>query len=97
MATSDVFDVATLTTSLVLTNFTFSGANRYKMTVGAYYVIRLNYAGGNVSNQFFIGEDNSSPSHSGNACRQAEGAMASIDLCFYVYAVTIGGMIIALS
>jgi hypothetical protein len=90
LATSDNFDVSTLTTTSQLITFTFTGANRYKLIKGTYYCILLYYAGGNVDNQNVISIDGSSPAHSGNAF-WAGTAQNLYDLCFYVYGTDIVG------
>jgi uncharacterized protein YjbI with pentapeptide repeats len=50
LATSDNFDVSTLTTSYVLTTFTFSGANIIRLSEGTTYALTIEYSGGSASN-----------------------------------------------
>jgi len=90
LGTSDVIDVSTLTTSLALITFTFTGANQYAMGAN-YYCIEANYSGGDASNRVDPGYDNTSPTHGGNCYRYTGGleVLNTIDLCFYVYGVPI--------
>jgi hypothetical protein len=81
LATSDNFDVSTLTTSNQLISFTFSGANQYSMTAG-YYCITLEYSGGDVSNKVVFNFDSTSPTHSGNFFTTVPQDVN--DCCFYV-------------
>jgi len=66
LATSDNFDVSTLTTSYQLIIFNFSGSNQYEMSGSTYYCISIEYSGGNASNYIVLGFDWSSPTHLGN-------------------------------
>jgi hypothetical protein len=87
LATSDAFNVATLTGSPVLTTLTFSGANKITLSPATYYVVTLSFAGGNGSNYPDVGYDDSSPSHGGNAALY-DGSWSgetAVDLIFYVY------------
>lgn len=88
LATSDNFNVATLTTSYQLITFTFSGVNRYSLVAATKYCIALEFSGGDGSNVVHSGVDNSSPSHGGNDAYYFGGSwtpQAGQDLCFYVY------------
>jgi len=86
LATSDNFDVSTLTTSFALITFSFTGANRITLTNGTNYFVILEYGGGDVSNSVRIGVDNTSPSHGGNAVYYVSSwAALTDDACFYVY------------
>ncbi len=87
LATSDAFDVSGLTTDLVLTTLTFSGANKVYLNSG-YYVVTLEWTNGDATNKLGIGDDNSSPSHGGNGCYTSGsgwGALDAQDMAFYVY------------
>jgi len=55
LATSDNFDVSTLTGSLQDITFTFTGANRYAMVAGTNYFIAVEYSGGDGSNFLRVG------------------------------------------
>ena len=66
LATSDNFDVATLTTSLALSTLTFSGGNQITLTNGTNYVVTLEYSGGDSNNYIQLTRDTSSPTHAGN-------------------------------
>jgi hypothetical protein len=89
LATSDNFDVSTLTTSVQLISFTFSGANQYAMVNGTKYAITVEYSTSVSPNNVEVYADSSSPTHSGNASDMAAGvwnADVGFDLVFYVYA-----------
>jgi hypothetical protein len=68
LATSDNFDVSTLTTTLALVSFTFSGGNQIVLTNGSLYVVTIEYTGTGTD---FLGDGyhgNSNPNPpSGNA------------------------------
>jgi hypothetical protein len=89
LAISDAFNVATLTTSLVLYNFTFSGANQYTMATNTKYVIvfRAPSSGVQTTKYVNVGMDYTSPTHSGNGVLHNSAGWASTtsDICFYVY------------
>jgi len=85
LATSDNFDISTLSSvSFGLTQFNFSGVNRYNLVAGTKYCIAFynNNAGG-----VYVGQDSSSPSHAGNSGYDYGGHVAqnTLDNCFYVY------------
>jgi hypothetical protein len=87
LATSDNFDVSTLGTSYGLVTFTFSGANQYQTSTGIKYVAVMEYS--SPVNFVYIGSDNTSPSHGGNAVYYDDGtstwtAYTSSDFIFYV-------------
>lgn len=86
LATSGNFNVATLTTSMQLITFTFSGVNQIVLTNATKYVVALRYNGGDNSNLVVYGFDGSSPSASGNISRLSSSwsATAGQDLAFYV-------------
>ena len=89
LATSDNFDVSTLTTSLALVSFTFTGAQQYSMVAETKYVIALEYSGGDATNTVRVGYDGTSPTHAGNNSFFTSPTwteFASRDLPFYVYA-----------
>lgn len=54
LATSDLFDVSILTTSLADVNFVFSKANQYTLVNATNYFFSLEYSGGDVSNNIQI-------------------------------------------
>lgn len=90
LATSDNFDVSTLTTSYQLIEFTFSGANKITLTNGTYYVIVLQYDDGLIeTNYVSLAYDYTSSTHSGNLCANysVNGWVnySTLDACFYVY------------
>jgi hypothetical protein len=87
LATSGTVSIATLSASYTLVTFTFTGTNKYRLVKNTYYVITVQYGGGDVSNRLRVGFDGSSPTHSGNGSRyQSSWGAIGQDLCFYVYA-----------
>ena len=91
LATSDNFDVSTLTTTLQLITFTFSGDEQIELSSGTEYAVAVEYAGGDGTNYVNCGIDNSSPTHSGihSTLEVSTGNyrnLASYDNIFYVYA-----------
>lgn len=86
LATSDNFDVSSLTTSLQLITFNFSGANRITLSASTYYCITIEYTTGDTNNCILAGYDLLSSSHSGNMFDFITSWSAlSSDLIFYVY------------
>lgn len=93
LATSNAFDVSTLTTTYQLTEFTFSGTERIVLTNSTYYclVMEIPYSGPFA--RVLFGADMSSPSHGGNSFYW-DGDLGvwvadnGVDLCFYVYGVS---------
>lgn len=92
LATSDPFDVSTLTTTLTLKTLTFSGSDKIKLAPGTYYCVVIEFTGGDFGNNLKVGIDLSSPTHDGNlADYVAEWvARAANDVCFYVYGQVVG-------
>ncbi len=88
LATSDLLDVSTLTTSLVLKDFIFDGT--VQMVNTTKYVIAIAYNQGDASNFIRSGSDNSSPTHGGNASNFSGtwSAIAGTDLIFYIEGIT---------
>lgn len=84
LATSDNFDISTLTTSYQLATFNFSGANRITLPVGTKYCLALY---NNNAGIIYAGRDNTSPTHEGNAGYDYGGAAyeSTTDMCFYLY------------
>lgn len=89
LATSNNFDVSTLTTSYVLNELTFP--TPYIIDANTKYTITFNFSGGDASNEVFLGSDNSSPTHSGNIARYVSSwtAAGGEDACFYVYGTAV--------
>lgn len=92
LATSDNFDVSTLTTSFALTTFSFTGANRINLTANTNYALTIEYVPVDYDNVVAVGLDSSSPSHSGNyalytvASGTWSGGSGSLyDFPFYLY------------
>lgn len=93
LATADVLNIATLTTSFAVKTFSFSGAQRITLSADTHYCLVVYYSGGDGSNALEVGRDASSPSHSGNAFFSNDGttftAQTIYDMCFYVYGANI--------
>ena len=91
LATSDVVDISTLTTSKQLITFHFSGANKIALSASTYYVVTITYSGGDVSNLLQVSVDSTSPTHSGNKSYSTDEsgwtAQSTQDLILYVYGV----------
>ncbi len=88
LATSNNFDVSTLTSSMQLITFEFPESQRYEMQENTYYVISIEYSDGDVSNKVHVGIDYTSPTHSGNESYYRNSVWtesSSYDLIFYVY------------
>jgi hypothetical protein len=91
LATSDNFDVSTLSGSFGLATFNFSGSNRIQLNDSTYYCVLIEYTNGDEFDYVENGHDESSPSHSGNQFYGSEGdwtAQNAVDVCFYVYGDT---------
>ncbi len=93
LATSDVISANSLTGSLSLVSFTFSGANQITLTGGTNYVIGVRHEGGTTGNVINMGIDSTSPTHAGNrTVHQANAiwvAQAS-DAIFTLYTELLG-------
>ena len=88
LATSDNFDVAALTADYQLILFNFSGANRIALTAETYYVVVIEYSGGDLYNRIHIAGDGTSPTHSGSYAYydgDTWSSSAIVDRIFYVY------------
>jgi hypothetical protein len=66
LKTSGTYTANNLTTDYQLINFNFSSPQ--KLTEGSYYIITLEYSGGDSSNKIFMAYDESFPTHPGNSC-----------------------------
>lgn len=91
LATSDLFDVTSLTGSHVLRDFVFSGANQVLLASGTPYVAVLEYSAGSGGNIVQAGIDLSASTHPGNFVQYAAGAWSAtttLDACFYVLTFT---------
>lgn len=90
LATSDDFDVSTLTTSDQLITFTFNSSQQYTMAADTYYcIVYENPTSGtiNASRYVLFGEGPSPSYHSGNSFDYESSNWYSDarDACFYVY------------
>ena len=85
LATSTAISVASLTTSLAVTQFEFDGT--YTLVNTTPYFIVVSYSGGDGSNYLKVGRDASSPAHAGNSARNTGSwaADSGTDVVFYVY------------
>lgn len=99
LATSDDFDVSTLTTSIQLITFTFNSSQQYLMKANTYYCIAFeNPMSGtiNVYNCPLMGFEWGSPTHSGSNFLFKNSsyfpAFTSFDTVFYVYGRQTGGV-----
>lgn len=92
LATSDNFDVSTLTGSYQLITFNFNGVNKITLTNGTKYVLTIEYPN-NAINYIVAGFDNSTPVHGGNLSTLQSGTWTagSKDFVFYVYKDDVGG------
>jgi hypothetical protein len=78
LATSDNFDVSTLTTSAQWVTLPFSGVNQITLAVGTMYALILEYLGGDASNTVDMGQTNSgSPYHYGFGGNISRGTFPS--------------------
>jgi len=89
LATSDAFDVSTLTSAHILTEFTFTGIEQYTMAAATEYVIVIDYGDGSYSPLKYVGVggDSTSQTHGGNSClyNSSSWAASAYDTIFYVY------------
>jgi len=97
LATSDDFDVSTLTTSYQLITFTFNSSQQYLMKANIYYCIAFeNPTSGTIdfANCPLMGFDYGSPTHSGSNFLYYNSsyfpAFTSFDTVFYVYGKLVG-------
>lgn len=92
LATSDNFDVSTLTTTSQLITFTFSGANLIDLSANTDYCIELSYSGGDASNYIVASWDGSGSTAPGSMNSSLDGSTwipnATYDAVFYVYGTT---------
>jgi hypothetical protein len=98
LATSDDFDVSTLTLSIQLITFTFNSSQQYVMKANTYYCIAFEnpWSGTvNVYNCPLMGFAWGSPTHSGSNFGYFNSsyfpAFTSFDTVFYVYGTPLGG------
>lgn len=93
LATSDAFDISTLTTSPGLVTFSFSAANQITLSASTNYFITIESNNGSFLNNVLVGYDTSSPSHGGNFVYSSDGlawtATSLYDCIFYIYGTTI--------
>jgi hypothetical protein len=83
LATSENFDVSTLTTSFQLISFPF--ADRITLINGTHYFVVIKYSGGDVSNHLKVGDTLNF--HNGNeaAWYSSWTSFVDYDVCFYIY------------
>ncbi len=90
LATSDNVDVSTLSTSLTLHSFVFSGANQITLNSATSYAVALEYSDSVSTNIIRTGVDTTG-AHAGNRATRISGtwsASATNDVCFYLWAST---------
>ncbi|MDP2632881.1 MAG: hypothetical protein Q8P25_04155, partial [Candidatus Curtissbacteria bacterium] len=88
LATSDALDVSSIPSTNTLIEFIFSGVNSIVLQNGTYYVVTIEYNGGDISNYIYAFDDETSPTHSGNLSSLSSSSWSSYsgyDLIFYVY------------
>mgnify|MGYP001559226513 CR=1 FL=1 len=88
LAISDDIVASSLSTTLTLQSFTFSGANAITFSASTNYVAILSAPDAeDTSNYVMVGRDTTSPTHAGNAVYFIASWVgdSSIDVCFYVY------------
>ena len=89
LATSDAVTVSSLSTSLSLITFSFSGTNQITLSPNTYYVLDFDYTTATATDDYVqISYDYTSSSHSGNISDYGDGSWAATsgnDLCFYIY------------
>ncbi len=91
LATSDAINASTLTTSYVLTTFTFTGVNNISLTAATKYCVLFGFSDGDISNHPITAGDDSSPTHPGNNFYTLDSSSSWItaagwDDIFYVFA-----------
>lgn len=93
LATSDSFDVSTLTTAFRSVSLKFSGANKYVMTASTKYFIVLEYTLSGTGS-LDLGSDSAS-GYTGNMAEYNGSWVANsgVDLCFYVYGMSPNGAV----
>jgi hypothetical protein len=74
IATSDAFNVATLTTSFAWITFNFTGNNRVLLSKNNKYAIALEFSGGNASNYIEFTSQFNGDTHAGNMSVKEAGA-----------------------
>lgn len=84
LATSDAFDVSVLTTTSTLYTFNFSGSNRIILAPSTYYVIQLEFSGGDGSNFIQNAFHNPAGTATGNGNYDKTTTTAD-EMIFYVY------------
>ncbi len=88
LATSNTFDVSTLSGTVLPITFGFSGAERITLTPGNYIIQLTNDSlVGDSSNYVMVRMDNTSPTHEGIASYLFTGVWTNIarDVCFKIY------------
>jgi hypothetical protein len=88
LATSDVINASTLTSTRTLVEFTFSGAEKVTLSAGTNYVIAVSNHDGDASNNVSVGIDLTTKTHSGNSStttNEVDWTARTYDSCFYVY------------
>jgi len=90
LATSDNFDVSTLSSSTpALITLKFSGVNKITLTNNTPYIVTFEYSGGSNNDWVNIYKDTTTPTAAGNEVRFEDVsswvAVSGEDCCFYVF------------
>ena len=87
LAISATYNIANLTTSYQLIEFTFPLMMQYWMAASTVYCIGLEYSDGDASNYLHVGYDASAPSAAGNGSTLTgvTWTAQTYDFCFYAY------------
>jgi hypothetical protein len=97
LATSATLDVSTLTGTLTVKDFVFSGGDKITLTSGTNYVATIEYSGGDASNYIEVGIDTTTPTATGNISDLFTGSWvtaSTIDAIYYLYVDANGAMLI---
>jgi hypothetical protein len=92
LATSGAIDISTMSTSSAWIEFTFTGANKVKLSASTKYFAAIEYTGGDATHYLSVSYQATSPTHAG--CRAEytgswSNTYGDTDLSFYVYSTTL--------
>jgi hypothetical protein len=90
LATSDNFDVSTLTTTASLITFNFS--TTVALSSGTNYFITVEYTGADATNYIRLYTDNATSPHSGNTATKTSGVWSSNNVIDCIFEVAIGNL-----
>lgn len=91
LAISDNVDLSTIPDTLALITFTFTGANKYSLSNGTKYCITIESDDCDAIDKIRIGQDSTSPTHSGNPAYYEVSWTAddTRDFIFYILSVDV--------